>query len=85
MNWLLISALGFAAWVSVLVLLVALCRAAAPGDEIAAAPASASSGFGSRAPSGGDGGAIDLHAFRSRRSASPRRRAGTVRRRAASA
>jgi hypothetical protein len=62
MNWLLISALGFAAWVSVLVLLVAMCRAAARGDEIATAT------------SGGHASAIDLRGVHGGRSASPRRR-----------
>jgi hypothetical protein len=45
MNWLLISALGFAAWVLVLWLFVAVCRAAARGDSRATAPVPASSWY----------------------------------------
>jgi hypothetical protein len=78
MNWLLISALGFAAWVSVLLLLVAVCRAAARGDKIATAPAVALSGSDSPATSGSYGAVIDVRAFRCSRSASLQRRAGAV-------
>jgi len=78
MNWLLISALGFATWLSALVLLVALCRVAARADEFAAARVAARSGPGSPATSGGDGAVIDLGWFRSRRSTSPRCLAGAA-------
>jgi len=47
MNWLLISALGSAAWTSVLVLVVAVCRTAAWGDEIVRSAVAASRGSGS--------------------------------------
>jgi hypothetical protein len=52
MNWLLISALGVAAWVSGLLLLVAVCRTAARGDEIATALVADLSGSSSQAASG---------------------------------
>ena len=79
MNWLLISAFGFAAWVSVLWLLVAVCRTAARGDEIATALVADMGGSSSQATSGGYGAVIDLRGFRCRRSASPPRRAGATR------
>jgi hypothetical protein len=78
MNWLLISALGFAAWLSVLLWLVAMCRVAARPDEIAAAPVIAMSGSGSPATSSSDGAVIDLGAFRSRRSVLPQCPAGAA-------
>ena len=80
MNWLLISALGFAAWVSVLLLLVAVCRAAAWGDEIVTAPVADFRDSDSPETFGGEGAVIDLRGFRCRRSASPPRRlAGAAR------
>ncbi len=79
MNWLLISALGFAAWVSVMLWLVAVCRTAAQGDEIAMALGADLSGSSSQATSCGYGAVIDLRGFRCRRSASPPRRAGATR------
>jgi hypothetical protein len=79
MTWLLFSALGFAAWVSVLLLLVAICRAAARGDKIAAAPDGAFSGSGSPATSGGYAAVTDLRGFRCRRSGLPRHVAGAAR------
>jgi hypothetical protein len=51
MTWVLISALGFAAWVSVMLWLVAVCRTAARGDEIAIALGADLSGSCSQATS----------------------------------
>jgi hypothetical protein len=70
MNWLLISTLGFAAWVTVLLFFVAVCRAAALGDKAATAPVTAWGCSGSPTP-GADDAVLDQRAFRWRRSATP--------------
>lgn len=80
--WVVVAVLAFAAWLSVLLFFLGLCRAAARGDQLVVTPAPSSA---SPARSADDGAVIDLCAFRNRRSALPRVRSAPATRPAASA